>query len=59
MKKNETTLKFTNKWSHIKDANSHFSGQCKNLIKKTNDSLPHIKIVYFFKKFFYLPSGVN
>lgn len=33
-KKNETTLKFTNKWSHIKDANSHFSGQCKNLIKK-------------------------
>lgn len=32
--KNETTLKFTNKWNHIKDANSHFSGQCKNLTKK-------------------------
>lgn len=47
-KKNETNLKFTNRWSHNKDANSHFSGQCKNLIKKTNDSLPHIKIVYFF-----------
>lgn len=59
MKKNETTLKLTDRWSHIKDANSHFSGQCKNLIKKKpNDSLPHIKIVYFLN-FFYLPSGVN
>lgn len=55
MKKNETTLKFTNKWSHIKDANSHFSGQCKNLIKKKLMIHYHILKLFTFlkKKFIY------